>query len=90
MMKNMQKISNVFLIAIVFLLLCAGCSKDQDYINGRYRYADNRLEYMGHPESVNGFDVLWSPDITDEQKAIIRNMLTNMVSIPDGRFLMGA
>lgn len=90
MMKIMRKMSRYFMILLVILIFCTGCSKDQDYINGRYRYADNHLEYLGEPENVNGFDVLWSPNVSSEQKVVIKKILANMVYIPDGQFCMGA
>ena len=92
MMKNtiLSKFIKKMVLLSTIVLCIISCSKDQEYIDGRYRYVDNHLEYMGEPEQVGVFDVCWLPDISDKQKTVIKNLLTNMMAIPYGQFMMGA
>lgn len=41
-------------------------------------------------ENINGFDVTWRLNVTNEQKNVIREILNNMQYVEGGTFLMGA
>lgn len=41
-------------------------------------------------ETVNGFDVCWRSQVSEESKNVIRNILNNMVYVKGGFYIMGA
>lgn len=47
------------------------------------------VQIGGYWDVVGQFSIYWSSDVTDSQKEVIRDMLTNMVYVNGGTFVMG-
>lgn len=41
-------------------------------------------------ETINGFDITWRGSVTSEQQAVVREIVSNMVLVEGGIFVMGA
>ena len=41
-------------------------------------------------ETINGFDITWSDDLGKKEKDAVRNMISDMVKVEGGTFMMGA
>lgn len=85
---------NIYTIIFTALLigLCmvfSSCSKDPILKQGDYIYENNDLTKVDY---VNGIIINWADDIdiNEEQKAVIRNLMDNLVRVEGGSFMMGA
>lgn len=67
----------------------AFCGKDPTFEQGDYIYENDDFS---HVDNVNGFIIHWADDIeiSDEQQAVIMNLVANLVRVEGGTFLMGA
>ena len=68
-------------------LLIVSCAKDPLFEKGDYIVEDS---YLVKYENANHFLVHWAEGVTDEEKAVVENLLNNMVKVDGGTFMMGA
>ena len=68
-------------------LLIVSCAKDPLFDKGDYIVEDT---YLVKYENANHFLFHWAEDVTDEEKAVVENLLNNMVKVDGGSFMMGA
>ena len=71
------------------VLLVGSCGKDPLFEQGDYIYENN---YFTRVDNVNGFIIHWADDveISEEQQAVILNLIANLVRVEGGTFMMGA
>ena len=71
------------------MTLAVSCGKDPDYEQDDYIYRSNGFDRM---ENVNGILFEWNKNanITEEQKAVVMELLADMVKVEGDVFLMGA
>ena len=67
----------------------AFCGKDPTYEQGDYIYENDDFTRV---DNVNGIIIHWADDaeISEEQQAVIMNLVANLVRVEGGTFLMGA
>ncbi len=70
-------------------LLFTFCGKDPVYDYGDYLYEHDDFTKV---DDINGILIHWADtmDISDEQKTVVRNLVTNLVRVEGGTFRMGA
>ena len=68
-------------------LLIVSCAKDPLFEKGDYIVEDS---YLVKYENANHFLFHWAEGVTDEEKAVVENLLNNMVKVDGGTFMMGA
>lgn len=73
----MNRIINILIIAIFVSAICS-CQVSYDIPEGNEH------------EDVNGFQIHWRKQITDDQKSVVRDILSDMVFVKGGFFVMGA
>ena len=88
----MRKYLLCHIAAALLIGLCMvffSCSKDPILKQGDYIYENNDLTKVDY---VNGIIINWADniDINEEQKAVIRNLMDNLVRVEGGSFMMGA
>ena len=71
----------------ILSLVLSSCDKDPVFINGNYRYENGDLSYM---ENYDGMLVHWADFATEEQKEVVREIVTSMVRVEGGTFSMGS
>ncbi|MCR4858189.1 MAG: formylglycine-generating enzyme family protein [Bacteroidales bacterium] len=71
------------------VLLVGSCGKDPLFEQGDYIYENNDFTRV---DNVNGFIIHWADDveISEEQQAVILNLIANLVRVEGGTFMMGA
>lgn len=70
---------NRLLLIIILLPIISSCSNSLDNVS-----LDERCE------TINGFKVEWRSQITPKQKAVIKDILNDMILVEGGYFTMGA
>ena len=82
----------MFILSISVLMtgiLVTSCGKDPLFIQGDYIYEHEDFTKIDY---VNGIIINWADDIeiSEEQRAVILNLIDNLVKVDGGSFLMGA
>lgn len=67
------------ILLISFILVFSSCSQE---LNENFQFRS--------PETIGEFDVNWRANVTSEQKEIIRKIVSDMVLVEGGFFVMGA
>lgn len=78
---------SAFLLIAVLGIAFSACNKDDEFDNGYYYHAFYDLIPL---DTNNGFYVRWKDNVTPEQKAVVMEILSNMVKVEGGTFSMGA
>ncbi len=91
-MKRARQYWHKSILRVLFFTmgsLFAFCGKDPVFVKGDYIYENEDFTPV---DNVNGILVHWADtmDIGEEQKAVVRNLIANMVRVEGGTFQMGA
>ncbi len=89
-MKNKYWFSLIMCVSLLgSVLLVGSCGKDPLFEQGDYIYENNDFTRV---DNVNGFIIHWADDveISEEQQAVILNLIANLVRVEGGTFMMGA
>lgn len=86
-MKKLLIINQLFwIIGIVSLCLCS-CDKDPIFTNGDYQFENRDLTFL---ENYDGILIHWDSTVNVEQQEAIREIVSSMVLVEGGTFMMGA
>lgn len=87
-MKNSICLRNLFLSAMVVSLcvLLASCDKDPEFESGDYHYHNGLVKL----DNVNGILIEWNGKVDEAHKNLVRELVSNMVRVEGGTFMMGA
>ncbi|MDY6348179.1 MAG: formylglycine-generating enzyme family protein [Bacteroidales bacterium] len=75
-------------LALVTALMLISCEKDRYFQSGNYLCQDNDLVFKYH-ELINNHTVTWNSGVSEEQKEVVKELLSQMVAVKGGTFRMG-
>ena len=88
-MKTTSKKLYLIIVIGILSVVCISCNKNPEFPQGDYLYEYNDLTPGNR---IGDLFIVWPEDeeISEERKAVIQNLVSNMVRVEGGTFMMGA